>query len=341
MMYKTVAVVLIGILTVLLMINYLPGIEENEAETGQIYSSTRSLMDTTVTVSVISSNEDEAKASIDKAFDRIEYVDSLMNNYDNNSELSMLNKQGYLNDTNPDIMYVINRSKYYSKKSQGAFDISILPILELWKSKFSPGGTYEAPTPEEINETLELVNYSAILIEGNNVTLDEGMMLTLGGVAKGYAVDLAIESLIDDGTEAGFVNAGGDGRYIGHKADGTPWKVGLQNPEKTGEAVVVMDMEDMAVATSGNYERYFNDAAKVSHISDPRTGYTAQSLISVTVIAENAMDADAFATAVFVMGEEDGLEMVEELDGVECLIITADKRLVRSSGFSEYESTLE
>lgn len=340
MMYKTVAVVLIAILTVLLMINYMPGTEK-EASTEQIYSTTRSLMDTTVTISVSSSNENQAHASIDKAFDRIEYVDKLMNNYDNNSELSMLNEQGHISNANPDLVYVINRSKYYSENSQGAFDISILPILDLWKSKFSPGGTYEAPTQEEINETLELVNYSAIQTEGNNVTLDEGMMLTLGGVAKGYAVDLAIESLMEDEIEAGFVNAGGDGRYIGHKEDGTPWKVGLQNPEKTGEAVVVMDIEDMAVATSGNYERYFNDAAKVSHISDPRTGYPSQSLISVTVIAKSAMDADAFATAVFVMGEEAGLRMIENLDGIECLIITSDKRIVRSSGFTGYESTSE
>ncbi|MDW7730929.1 MAG: FAD:protein FMN transferase [Methanolobus sp.] len=339
MMYKTVAVVLIAILTVLLMINYMPGTEEDEASTGQIYSITRSMMDTTVTVSVLSSNETQAQASIEKAFERIEYVDKLMNNYDNNSELSILNEQGHISDANPDLVYVINRSEYYSENSQGAFDISILPILDLWKSKFSPGGTYEAPTPEEINETLELVNYSAIQTENNNITIDEGMMITLGGVAKGYAVDLAVESLIVDGIEAGFVNAGGDGRYIGHKEDGTPWKIGLQNPDRTGEAVVVMDIEDMAVATSGNYERYFNDAAKVSHISDPRTGYPSQSLISVTVIAKSAMDADAFATAVFVMGEEDGLQMIEKLDGVECLIITSDKRIVRSSGFAAYEST--
>ncbi|MBN2110452.1 MAG: FAD:protein FMN transferase [Methanosarcinaceae archaeon] len=340
MVYKTIAILLIAIFTVLLMTDYLPGIAEDKAETEQVYSSTRSLMDTTVTVSVISSNETKAGDSIEKAFERIEYIDGLMNNYDNSSELSMLNEQGHLNEANADIVYVINRSKYYSQSSQGAFDISILPILDLWKSKYSLDIPRD-PTPEEINETLELVDYSAIRTEDGNITLGEGMMLTLGGVAKGYAVDLAIGSLIEDGVEAGFVNAGGDGRYIGLKQDATPWKIGLQNPDKTGEAVAVMDIKDMAVATSGNYERYFNDAARVSHIADPRTGCPAQSLISVTVISESAMDADAFATAIFVMGEEDGLEMAERLEGVECLIITADKRLVRSSGFSEYESSSE
>ncbi|AFV23430.1 membrane protein [Methanolobus psychrophilus R15] len=339
MKYKTVAIVMIvAIISILIMNNALfvgTGIREESLST---YTSTRSIMDTTVTVTVLGSNEIKAHESINEAFGRIEYVDGLMNTYDNNSELSLLNRQGYITDTNPDLIYVVDRSRYYSETSHGAFDVSILPLLDLWKSKFSPGGTYTAPTEDEINETLRLVNYSAIVIENNNITLGEDMMLTLGGLAKGYAVDLAVESLIEDGVESGFVNAGGDGRYLGTKEGGIPWKVGLQNPEKIHEAVVVMDIQDMAVATSGNYERYFNESARVSHISDPRTGQPSQGLISATVITASAMDADAFATALFVMGEQEGVEMIEELEGVECLIITEDRRIIRSSGFSQYES---
>ena len=339
MKYKTVAIVMIVAIISILIMNNAPfagtGIQEESMNT---YTSTRSIMDTTVTVTVLGSNEIKAHDSIDKAFGRIEYVDGLMNTYDNNSELSLLNRQGYITDTNPDLIYVVDRSRYYSETSQGAFDVSILPLLDLWKSKFSPGGTYTAPAGDEINETLGLVNYSAIRVDNNNIILEKNMMLTLGGIAKGYAVDLAVESLIQDKVEAGFVNAGGDGRYIGHKGEGIPWKVGLQNPEKSNDVVAVMDLEDMAVATSGNYERYFNETARVSHISDPRTGYPSQGLISATVIAGTAMDADAFATALFVMGEKDGMEMIEELEGVECLIITEDRRIIRSSGFSQYES---
>lgn len=339
MKYKTVAIVIVVAFMALLIVNYMPSSgPEKQEEALETYSSTRSIMDTTVTITVLGHDEELAHESIDKAFGRIEYVDALMNNYDNSSDLSVLNRQGYITDANPDLVYVINRSAYYSETSQGAFDISIQPLLDLWKSKFSPGGTNAPPTGEEINETLKLVDHSAIIIENRNITLGEGMKLTLGGVAKGYAVDLAVESLLEDGIESGFVNAGGDGRYIGTKAGDIPWKVGLQNPEKSEEAIAVMDIEDMAVATSGNYERYFNEAAKVSHISDPRTGYPSQSLMSATVIAGSAMDADAFATALFVLGEEDGMEMIEKLDGVECLIITADKKIIRSSGFSQYES---
>ncbi|WP_406670338.1 FAD:protein FMN transferase [Methanolobus sp. ZRKC4] len=338
MKYKTVAVVLIAVFTVLLMINYIADEDTDITIEQESYSQTRSLMDTTVTISILTSNETYASEVIERAFNKMYYVDRVMNNYDNNSELSMLNEEGFVNNADLELAYVVDRSKYYSQRSKGAFDISIQPVLDLWASKYSPGGTYEDPTPEEINETLILVNYSAIVIDGNNITLGNGMKITLGGVAKGYAVDLAIESLIDDGIISGFVNAGGDGRYIGSKPDESSWRVGLQNPEKSEDSVTIMDIKDMAVATSGNYERYFNDTAKVSHIADPRTGYTSQNLISATVIASSAMDADAFATAVFILGEKDGINMVEDLDGIECLLITTDKRIVRSSGFSSYEN---
>lgn len=337
MRYKTVAIVLIAFFTVLFMIDHVSDLGPADPIEDQSYSQTRSLMDTTITISVVGNNETHALEVIDNAFEKMYYVDEIMNNYDNDSEIAVLNKESAVYDADQELIYVINRSKYYSEVSGGAFDISIQPILSLWASKYSPGGTYLDPTPEEINETLELVNHSAIVVEGNNIILEEDMAITLGGVAKGYAVDLAIDSMMNDGITSGFVNAGGDGRYIGTKPDGSMWRVGLQNPEKSEDAVTIMDIQDMAVATSGNYERYFSDAAKVSHIADPRTGYSSQNLISATVITDTAMDADALATAVFVLGENDGMEMIEELEGVECLLITPDKKIVRSSGFSGYE----
>ena len=301
------------------------------------FSETRSIMGTTVTIEVLDTNEVHALESIDRAFDEIYHVDELMSSYKNESQLSILNRQGHLDDADPDFVYVLERSKYYSGISDGAFDVTIKPILDLWSSKYSPGGTYMPPTPDEINETLELVDHSGITIEDGNITLRPNMSVILGGIAKGYSVDRAIESLKLDGISNGFVNAGGDGRFIGVNEQGMPWNIGLQNPDKSEEAITRMALSDMAVATSGNYERYFNDAAKVSHISDPRTGYSSQELISATVIANTAMDTDALATAVFVLGEDEGVEMIEGLDGVECLIITDDKRIIRSSEFGEYE----
>ncbi|WP_319506646.1 FAD:protein FMN transferase [uncultured Methanolobus sp.] len=338
MRYKTVAIGLIAIFTVLFVINYAAD-QNTDITVEQVsHSQTRSLMDTTVTISVIDSNETHALEVIDRAFDRMYYVDILMNNYDNKSELSLLNEEGFVHNADSELIYVINRSVYYSEVSGGAFDISIQPVLDLWASKYSPGGNYQDPKHEEINETLMLVNCSAIMIEGDNITLGTDMRITLGGVAKGYAADLAIESMINDGISSGFVNAGGDGRYIGTKSDGSQWRIGLQNPEKSEDAVTIINVENMAVATSGNYERYFNDTARVSHIADPRTGYPSQNLISATIIAASAMDADAFATAVFILGEKDGMDMIENIDEIEGILITTDKRIIRSSGFSSYEN---
>ncbi|MDO9516983.1 MAG: FAD:protein FMN transferase [Methanosarcinaceae archaeon] len=300
------------------------------------FSETRSVMGTTVTIKVLDTNEAHALESIDRAFDEIYHVDELMSSYKNDSELTILNTQGHLDDADPDFVYVLERSKYYSVISDGAFDVTIKPILDLWGAKYSPGGTYMPPTTDEINETLQLVDYSRITIEDGSISLQPNMSVILGGIAKGYSVDRAIESLKLDGITNGFVNAGGDGRFIGLNEENAPWIIGLQNPDKDEEAVTRMALSDMAVATSGNYERYFSDAAKVSHISDPRTGYSVQELISATVIADTAIDADALATAVFVLGE-DGVEMIKGLEGVECLIITDDKRIIRSSGFGEYE----
>ena len=337
MEYKIVTLLLIMILSVSFVINCIDKDGSSQESLQQTYNESRNIMDTVVTIHVVDTNSTHAKMAIDNAFKKMEYVDSSMDYFDNTTELSKLNKDSQILNASNDLTYVINKSIYYQHITDGAFDITILPLLDLWKSKFSAGGTHQPPTPEELNETLRFVNASNITMRGNDISLQKGMQITLGGIAKGYALDVAIESLRNDGIESGFVDAGGNGLYIGHKPDGTSWKVGLQNPNMTEQVITVVQISDMAIATSGNYERYFSEEAKVSHIADPRTGYPSQNLISATVIAPVGIDSDALSTSVFVLGEKDGLEMIEELDGVECLMITNDKRIVRSSGFDKYE----
>ncbi|MCM1986018.1 FAD:protein FMN transferase [Methanococcoides seepicolus] len=334
---------LLFVLIVIVSISFTQLYNEQESDLFQnspiFYTDSRSIMDTTVTAAIYDSDTEHAVQTVDKAFERIAQTDELMSSYKNDSQLTILNENNRLEDPSEELLFVISRSTYYSNISNGAFDITIKPILDLWSGKFSPGGTYKPPSQEEIDTTLELVDYKKIVIEENTISTEPGMKIVLGGIAKGYAVDQAIGSLIDDGIESCFVDAGGDGRYIGVKPDGSSWTVGLQNPDKQGEFITVIQLENMAVATSGNYERYFSDAAKVSHISDPRTGYSSQGLISATVIAETTMDADALATTVFVLGEKEGLELIESLEDIECLIITSDKRILQSSGFTTYENT--
>lgn len=337
MMYKTVTIALIAVLSVSFVMNCIDKDTDSQEPLLQIYNDTRSIMDTIVTIKVVDTDSAHAREAIDNAFERIYYVDSSMDYFDNTSELSRLNTNSQLLNASNDLTYVINKSIYYQHITRGAFDITVLPLLDLWKSKFAPGGTQQPPAEDELDATLRLVNASNITIEGNDIFLQKGMKITLGGIAKGYALDLAIDSLRKDGITSGFVDAGGNGYYIGYKPDGTSWRVGLQDPNMSQQVITVIEITDMAVATSGNYERYFSEEAKVSHIADPRTGYPSQNLISATVIAPLGIDSDALSTSVFVLGEQEGLEMIEELDGVECLLITNDKRIVKSSGFEKYE----
>ncbi len=334
--------ILIVIASLMFSLSYERQQENNEigteASDDKVFTYSRSMMDTIVTITIIENSEEQARRAASAAFENISRIDVLMNGYDNSSQLSTLNHDGQLLNGDQDLVNVIERSIYHSQISQGAFDITIKPVLDLWKSKFSPGGTYQPPNQTELDRALALVNSSRIDIQENDIYMEPGMSIVLGGIAKGYAVDAGIESLKQMNVENCFVDAGGDGRYSGLRIDGTAWKVGLQDPDKKTGPITVIEMQDMAVATSGNYERYFNESAKVSHISDPRTGYSAENLISATVIAKKCIDADALATSVFILGEEKGMDLIESLEDTECLLITPERNILKSSGFENYES---
>ncbi|HIE30773.1 MAG TPA: FAD:protein FMN transferase, partial [Methanosarcinales archaeon] len=296
---------------------------------------TRVMMNTDVTITVMHPDTSEAESAIDCAFAEMYGIEHLMSHTAEESEVARLNDNGFLVDASQRLCYVIAKSFECSELSNGSFDITVLPVIDLWKSKIRAGSP---PTSEEINETLRLINYKNISIKNNSVYFSHrSMQVTLGGVAKGYAVDRAIGVLQEHSICHALVNAGGDIRAMGFRREDDPWRVALRNPSDKTEHITVMNLEDMSVATSGNYERYFSEEARASHIIDPKTGYAADDLLSATIIAENATDADALATAVFVLGEKDGMDLIERLDGVEGLIITADRRILRSSGFGGFE----
>ncbi|MFW5987520.1 MAG: FAD:protein FMN transferase [Methanohalophilus sp.] len=316
---------------------YVQSPSEDKSEEYHTYSQTRMLMDTDVTITVVDNNETHAYNSIEDAFMNMEKASNRLDSYNNSSEIHILNEHKETENASDDLIHVIERGIYYSQISDGAFDITVKPVLDLWESKFGPDQPNVPPTEKEINNTLSLVNSSNITIEDNTIIIEKNMGITLEGIAKGYAVDRAIMSLQENGIENGFVNAGGDGRYMGEKSDGQEWSIGLQDPDKKAEPITKISAHNISVATSGNYERYYNKSASASHIADPRTGYPVSHLISATIIAPTAMEADALATTVFVMEEEKGLEMIEKLEGVECLLINSEKEITRSSGFAKYE----
>ena len=293
---------------------------------------TKELMSTYYTITVYDTDEGKANNSIEKAFEEIQRIDDVLSIYKNSSEANRLNEDGFIENASYDLLYNVERSLYYANLSDGAFDITVQPILDLYTHTFND--LKRPPTEEEINETLILINYKNIILSKDKKSIKlskKGMKITLGGIAKGYAVERAIDILNKEGIQHALVNAGGNMRAIGNKGT-EDWQIALENPRNKQEYITIIPLNNNAVSTSGDYERYFNENKTFHHIVNPKTGYSAIELISVTIITDNAMDADALSTSVFVLGKEKGLKLIEDL-GVKGLIITREKGIIKSSGF--------
>lgn len=295
---------------------------------------TRDYMGTYVTI-VVYSDEETARKAISSAFNRIGEIEKIASIFDENSEAYKLNENGYLDNPSSELVELITTSLQYYKLTGGSFDITIQPILELWQEGLWK--EEEEVQAEKIKEALKVVGSDKIEVSKNRIEFTvEGMAITLGGIAKGYAIDEALEVIQDMGIESALINAGGDMRALGSKPGKEMWSIALENPDNTSEKIVSFRFSDKAVATSGNYERYFNPDKSIHHIIDPKTGFSADSCISATVIADSSTEADVLATSVFVMGPQDGKELIESLEGIETLIIDSEREIYKSSGLSDY-----
>ncbi len=291
----------------------------------------RILMGTLVEISVVGRDEDKAAAAINDAFAEMERVEKLMSRWIPESEVSRINRWAGVRPVkvSTEVREVIQRAGEISKASGGYFDISVGGLLDLWGFEGSGG---RVPAKVEIEQALGSVGYGAIHMdeEASTVELRRGMRIDLGGIAKGYAVDRAYEVLTSRGYGNVIVNAGGDMRVGGRKPKG-PWVIGIQDPRDRSRILASLDVGDISVATSGDYERYFEaDGVRYHHLLDPFTGYPARQCRSVTILAKDAVTADALATAVFVMGPEKGLRLIEAMEGVEALIVSADGKIIQS-----------
>ena len=294
---------------------------------------TKDLMGTFITITTYNENVTKSEQAINLAFKEIERTDDILSHKKNTTQVFLLNKQGYIDNASSELIYNLKQSLYYSNLSNGAFDITVKPILDLYSKSFKELG--RPPNDNRIKQTLLYVNYSKIIMNSKTkiIVLRDEMQITLGGIAKGYAIDKAINILEKQGIKHALVNAGGDMRAIGNKTN-EDWKIALENPRNKEEYITIININNNSVCTSGDYERYFDEDKKFHHIIDPKTGYSALDLISVTIITDKAMDCDALATSVFVLGREKGLKLIESLENVEGLIITKEKDIVKSSGFS-------
>jgi len=292
---------------------------------------TQFIMGTLVEITV--RNQQNPHKIIDQAFEEMTRLEKLMSRKIPASEISKINAQpsGAPVSVSSEVLEVIERGIYWGQRSGGMLDISIDPLQKLWRFDEKHKAV---PAQEDLAAAVSRVNFLDIEIADRTVKLKKaGMSLNLGAIAKGYAVDRALSVLTQAGLKNALVNAGGDLAAIGGPKDGQPWKIGLQHPRKPEAVIAELNLSGEAVATSGDYQKYFiRDGTRYHHILNPRTGWPAAEMISATVIAKNTMDADALATAVFVLGVQKGLALIEKTPEVEALLVTSSGKFRLSSG---------
>jgi len=292
---------------------------------------TEMIMGTLVEITVIPGNE----KAIREAFEALKKVDLLMSTYKEDSEISILNREGKA-QVSEETLEVIEDAIKFSNLTDGAFDITVKPLINLWKKAKKEE---KVATEEEIEEAISLVGYQRIILEGNQIRLEKkGMQIDLGGIAKGYAVDKAIEALKKNGIKRALVNAGGDLYALGIDRQREKWQIGVQDPREEDKIIDIIKVKDKAVATSGDYRRYFTlEGKRFSHIVNPKTGLTVQDVpMSVTIIGPDATTTDALSTGVFVLGPEEGMKLIESLPEVEGMIISEGMKKLTSEGWEEF-----
>ena len=286
---------------------------------------TRLLMGTIIDITLVAETSQLGQAAVNAAFAEMERLTQVFDYRQADSELGRLNRNGKIERATADLISLLQKSRNYSDISQGAFDVTVLPVLAAYQA-----GRSIRP------DDLALINYRNLDIQGEQVAFKvPGMQVTLDGIAKGRVVDNGVRTLKSLGFENVLVEAGGDLLADGAHPDGSQWDIGVSNPRPStnGQWLATLHVNDQAIATSGDYMHTFTSDYSLNHIIDPRTGLSPAELSSASVIAPTVTDADALATTLMVLGVADGLALVERLAGIEALVATKALRVYRSSGF--------
>lgn len=279
-------------------------------------------MGTYVTITVLHSSRDEAEQIVGEAFEEIERLNQLLTRFGNRSPVAELNEQGKIEYLAPELTQLVSKSLYYYQQTGGAFDITVKPLLDLYQKSFAKS---HQPGEKEILSLLDAIGSEKLQIQGTGIRFaGPDMGITLDGIAKGYIVDQASILLTGKGITNHMINAGGDIRTSGKAANAKPWTIAVQDPAKKGHFPDIIKMYNGAVATSGNYEVYYDKEKMFHHIVNGKTGLSPDLSSSVTVSASSVMDADALSTSVFVMGPEEGVRFINSQKDCECLVITRD-----------------
>ena len=285
------------------------------------------IMGTRITVELFHADPSIARRGVDMVFSEMRRIDNSMSPYIESSELAQLNKEAHRGPyrVSKELFHLIQRSQEFSRKTQGAFDITFASVGFLYDYR----NAIKPDESERIRAT-SLINYRNLVLdeEQSSITFTKpGVRIDLGGIAKGYAVDRCIKLLKELGISQALVTAGGDSRIIGDRW-GRPWTVGVRNPRDPDEVIAVIPLQDVALSTSGDYQRYFEeDGIRYHHIINPQSGKSARELQSVTIIAPDATTTDALSTSVFVLGVEAGLALINSLAETDAILVDSKGRL--------------
>ncbi len=285
--------------------------------------------------SVVSENAERAEECIELGIAEVRRIEALLTTFNEDSQTNAVNRMAGICpvEVDEEVFALINRSKRISELSQGAFDLTYGSIdKRLWNFDLT---MTRLPDPEVARASVRLINYRNIELDEQRRTVflkEKGMRIGFGGIGKGYAADRARAILTESGVKSGIVNAAGDLVTWGHQADGRPWTIAIADPNQRHAVFSRLNISNMAVATSGNYEKFVTiNGKRYSHTIDPATGLPVSGIKSATVICPSAELADALATPIMVMGVKVGLDLVNQLRQVACIVIDDHDRLFTSN----------
>lgn len=296
------------------------------------------LMGNRFEISIVSDNEGWANHHINEAVEEIRRIEKLLTTFDEGSQTNLINRNAGIAPVKVDkeVFDIVQRSKRISNLTQGAFDITYGSIdKKLWNFDKNITALPDAFTAKRL---VRLINYNNVILNEKKSTVflkEKGMRIGFGGIGKGYAAERAKIILQKNGVKSGIVNAAGDLVAWGFQPDGKPWTIGIADPNAARQPFSYLNITDMAIATSGNYEKFVTiDGKKYSHTIDPKTGLPVTGIKSVTIICSNAEIADAMATPVMIMGIKIGLDMINQMKGVGCIIIDDNDKIYTSKNIN-------
>lgn len=301
---------------------------------------TEFMLDTICTITIYEEKNKEKTADelIEEAFELCSGYEDMLSRTIEGSDIYKLNNSGGTPvEVSDDTMEILEAAKRYSELSDGAFDITTAPLSILWDFE---GEDPHVPPEDQIQAMTEKIDYTKIKIDGNTVTLEAPVeAIDLGAIAKGYIADRTADYLRENGVTSAYISLGGNLYAIGSNSqEKRPFRLGIQDPKSTdGSIIGYVEVSDKSLVTSGDYQRFFEeDGKRYHHILDPETGYpTDNGLSSVTIVSDKSLDGDALSTACFVLGLDDGMKLINSLDGIEAVFIDGSNEIYLSDGFGK------